>query len=88
MFAALGTCFCNDLYREASKRNITVQDVDVEVTGTFGSHGEPAHDVTYHVKVRADASQTAVDDVIRATDSLTEIQNTLRPGCAVRLIIG
>ena len=36
-FATLATCFCNDLYREAAKRNIAVQDVEVEVTGTFGT---------------------------------------------------
>jgi uncharacterized OsmC-like protein len=88
LFAALGTCFCNDLYREASKRNIAVQDVKVEVTGTFGNLGEPARDISYRVQVRADASQAAIDDLIRATDSLTEIQNTIRTGCAVRLMLG
>jgi organic hydroperoxide reductase OsmC/OhrA len=27
LFAALATCFCNDLYREAAKRSIEVQDM-------------------------------------------------------------
>ena len=36
LFAALATCFCNDLYREAAKRGLEVHDVKVEVTGTFG----------------------------------------------------
>jgi uncharacterized OsmC-like protein len=36
LFAALATCFCNDLYREAAKHGIEVQEVKVEVTGTFG----------------------------------------------------
>jgi len=40
LFAAFATCCCNDLYREASKRNIATQDVEVEVTGTFGNPGE------------------------------------------------
>jgi organic hydroperoxide reductase OsmC/OhrA len=88
MFAALATCFCNDLYREASKRNVAVQDVEIEVTGTFGNPGEPARDISYRVQVCADASQAAIDDLIRATDSVTEIQNTLRAGCAVRLVLG
>ena len=85
MFAALATCFCNDLYRDAGKRDIEVQSVDVEVTGTFGDRGEPARDITYRVLVHADVPQTEIDDLIRATDSVTEIQNTLRAGCAVRL---
>jgi organic hydroperoxide reductase OsmC/OhrA len=86
LFAALATCFCNDLYREAAKRGIEVQDVGVEVTGTFGNPGEPARDISYRVQVRADAPQAAIDDLVRATDSVAEIQNTLRAGCAVRLV--
>ena len=86
LFAALATCFCNDLFREASKRNIAVQDVEVEVTGRFGDPGEPASDISYRVQVHAAAPQAVVDDLIRATDAVTEIQNTLRGGCAVRLI--
>jgi len=85
LFAALATCFCNDLYREAAKRGIEVQDVNVEVTGTFGNPGEPAKNITYRVRVDADAPQKTIDDLIRTTDTLTEIQNTLRAGCAVRL---
>ena len=45
LFAALATCFCNDLYREVAKRGIAVQDIEVEVTGTFGNAGEPARDI-------------------------------------------
>jgi len=85
LFAALATCFCNDFYREAAKRGIDVQDVKVEVTGTFGNPGEPARDISYSVQVQADAPQATIDDLIRATDNVTEIQNTLRAGCAVRL---
>lgn len=87
LFAALATCFCNDLHREASKRNISVHDVKVDVSGTFGGPGDPARDVVYRVQVQADASQATIDELIRATDSLTEIQNTLRSGCAVRLLL-
>ena len=85
LFAALATCFCNDLYREAEKRGIGVHGVEVEVTGAFGNPGEPARDIRYRVQVHADAPKTAMDDLIRATDSVTEIQNTLRAGCDVRL---
>lgn len=88
LFSAIATCFCNDLYREAAKRGIDVQDVKVEVTGTFGNPGEPARDIIYSVEVHANASPAAIDDLIRATDSVTEIQNTLRAGCEVRLVSG
>lgn len=85
LFAALATCFCNDLYREAAKRGIEVQDVNVEVMGTFENPGEPAKNITYRARVDADAPQATIDDLIRTTDTVTEIQNTLRAGCAVRL---
>ena len=88
LFAAIATCFCNDLYREAAKRSIDVEEVRVEVTGMFGNPGEAARDINYRVEVRANASQATIDDLIRATDSVTEIQNTLRAGCEVRLISG
>jgi organic hydroperoxide reductase OsmC/OhrA len=87
LFAALATCFCNDVHREASKRSIVVEDVAVEVMGTFGKPGEPARDITYRVQARADAPQAALDELVRATDAVTEIQNTLRAGCAVRLVL-
>jgi len=85
LFAALATCFCNDLYREAAKRGIEVHGLEVDVTGTFGSPGEPARDITYRVQLQADAPPAEIDELIRATDLVTEIQNTLRAGCAVRL---
>ena len=85
LFAALATCFCNDLYREAAKRGIEVRDVNVEVTGTFGNPGEPEKNITYRVRVNAGVPQDTIDDLIRTTDTVTEIQNTLRAGCAVRL---
>ena len=85
LFAALATCFCNDLYREAARRNIAIHRVDVEVTGTFGGPGEPARDITYRVQVEGDASRHEIDELVRATDALTEVQNTLRSGCDVRL---
>jgi organic hydroperoxide reductase OsmC/OhrA len=87
LVAALATRFCNDLYREAAKRGIDVQDVKVEVTGTFGNPGETARDISCRVQVRADVPQATIDELIRATDALTEIQNTVRAGCAVRLIM-
>jgi organic hydroperoxide reductase OsmC/OhrA len=47
LFPALATCNCNDIYREAARRDIQVSLVEVEVTGDFGGPGEPARNVTY-----------------------------------------
>ena len=85
LFLALATCYCNDIYREAAKRGIKVERVEVQVAGEFGAEGEPAKNVTYQAKVTAQASEEAVRELMKYTDQVAEIQNTLRVGTPVRL---
>ncbi|MBS1199314.1 MAG: OsmC family peroxiredoxin [Proteobacteria bacterium] len=33
LFLALATCYCNDIYREAAKRGLKVEQIEVEVEG-------------------------------------------------------
>ena len=80
LFLALATCYCNDLYREAAKRNIKVERVEVNVEGEFGAEGEPASNVTYHARVHANASEDEIRELMKFTDAVAEIQNTLRVG--------
>lgn len=85
LFLALATCYCNDIYREAGKRGISVHIVEVHVEGEFGAAGEPAKNVVYHAKVTADASEEDILALMRDTDRVAEIQNTLRIGTPVQL---
>jgi uncharacterized OsmC-like protein len=78
LFLSLAVCYTNDIYREASKMNIRVEMVEVEVSGDFGSEGEPANNITYNVKVTANADEKAINELIYQTDKKAEIQNTLR----------
>jgi uncharacterized OsmC-like protein len=78
LFLALASCYCNDIYREAAKRNIKVERVDVTVEGDFGAEGEPAKNVTYHAKVFSPASEDEIRELMKFTDTVAEIQNTLR----------
>jgi uncharacterized OsmC-like protein len=87
LFAALATCYCNDIYREAKKRGIRVSRVRVDVDGEFGGEGEMARNVTYGVSIDADASREAIDDLLRHTDTVAEIQKSLRNGVPVSLLI-
>ena len=86
LFLALASCYCNDIYREAAKRNIKVERVEVEVNGDFGGEGDPATNVTYRAKVHADASEDEIREMMKFTDTVAEIQNTLRNGTPVVLI--
>src|ERR1700757_2301585 len=83
LFLALATCYCNDLYREAGKRGIEIEQVQVEVSGEFGGEGEAARNVSYRAQVEARAPREQVLDLMRHTDSVAEIQNTLRQSSPV-----
>ena len=85
LFLALATCYCNDLYREATKRGVSVERIEVEVAGEFGAEGEPARNVTYGAKVWAHAPDQSMRDLMLHTDRVAEIQNTLRTGTAITL---
>lgn len=86
LFLALATCFCNDLYREATKRNMKIDSVEVKVSGEFGGEGEPAKNISYKVKIEAkEHSDVQINDLITFVDNIAEIHNTLRQGITVEL---
>jgi len=85
LFLALATCYCNDIYREARKRGIEVEGVEVDVTGHFGNEGEPASEISYSAAVSAKAPREMILDLMRHTDSVAEIHNTLRHSSSVVL---
>src|SRR6201994_1043282 len=78
LFLALATCYCNDLYREGRKRGIEMSKVEVDVSGEVGAEGAPAKNIRYRASVDAKAPREAILDLMRHTDTVTEIQNTLR----------
>lgn len=86
LFLSLATCFCNDLYREAAKRNMILDEVEVNVTGEFGREGEPGFNIVYTAAVHAsNSSQQQIHELIRHVDHVAEVHNTLRKGVSVTL---
>jgi uncharacterized OsmC-like protein len=85
LFLALATCYCNDIYREARKRGIEVEHVQVEVTGEFGAEGEGAREIRYRASVDAKAPREGILELMRHTDSVAEIHNTVRRSAPVVL---
>jgi uncharacterized OsmC-like protein len=83
---ALATCFCNDIYREAKKKNISVTKVIVEASAEFSAAGEPGYNIQYTAKLEGDASDEELLELIRHTDKVAEVQNTLRSGVKVSLL--
>ena len=85
LFLSLGSCFCNDIFREAAELGIEVNTVEVYVEGEFGGKGEPTTLINYDVKISAEASENQITKLLQYTDSVAEIQNTLRIGIPVTL---
>ena len=82
---ALATCYCNDLYREAKKHGIELDRVEVEVEAMFGAEGAAAEQLAYRARVSAKASRERIIELMRHTDTVAEIQNTIRRPCPVVL---
>ena len=85
LMAALATCMCNDLFREAGRLGITIRDVEVEARGEFPAVGAAGEGIRYRVKISGDADDAALRDLVQHTDTVAEIQNTVRNAIAVRL---
>jgi organic hydroperoxide reductase OsmC/OhrA len=86
LFLALATCYCNDIYREAAKRGIKVERVEVTVEGEFEAEGEPGRNFRYRARVAAQASRDEILALMQSTDGIAEIHKTLRNGIPVELV--
>lgn len=86
LLLSLATCFCNDIFREANKRKILVDAVEVECRGDFEADGEPGSNFQYKASVISNASSAEIEDLINYTDEIAEIHNTLRKGLNITLV--
>jgi uncharacterized OsmC-like protein len=85
LLLALGACFSNDIFREASKKGIAVKDVRVQVSADWDGDPVVAQNVTMSVEVDAEADENTVRELVEHTNNVAEIPNTLRVGREVRL---
>lgn len=86
LMLALATCYCNDLYREAARLGLQLDAVKVEASADFDGIGLAASRVSYSATVTSPASADAIARLLRETDAVAEVHNTLRQGVDVRLI--
>ena len=85
MLLAIGGCYSNDIFREAAKRGIEVQHVDIRVTADWAGDPVRAQNVAFSVVVEARASEQDILDLIHHTDDVAEIPNSLRFGTEIKL---
>ena len=82
---ALATCYCNDLYREAERLRIPIERAQVEATAEFPGVGLAATNIRYRAVVRSSASAEAIALLLRETDAVAEVHNTVRAGVPCRV---
>jgi len=85
LMLALATCYCNDVYREAERLQIAVNSVEVEASADFPGPGLAATNIRYTARILSTATDDVIDDLLRHTDAVAEVHNTLRSGVPVLL---
>jgi uncharacterized OsmC-like protein len=86
LLLALGACYTNDIYREAARIGLTVRAVSVEIRCEWSGRPVRAQNVTFSPTVEAEATREQILDLIRLTDEVAEVHNSLRLGTAVALV--
>jgi uncharacterized OsmC-like protein len=86
LLLAIGGCYSNDIFREASKRGLNVRGVHVKVSAEWGGEPIRAQNVSFAVEVQAEASEEDILSLIHHTDKVAEIPNSLRLGTELKLV--
>jgi organic hydroperoxide reductase OsmC/OhrA len=87
LMLALATCYCNDLYREAARLKLNLDSVEVEATAVFDGVGLAARDIRYRAQVRSPATREEIERLLRETDAVAEVHNTVRQGTPVTFVL-
>ena len=85
LLLAIGGCYSNDLFREAAKRDLVINNVQVTVSADWAGDPLLAQNVSFSVTVEGHATEQEILDLIRHTDRVAEIPNSLRLGTEVKI---
>jgi uncharacterized OsmC-like protein len=88
LFLALATCFCNDIYRDATRMSLRISGVEVVVRAEFSIEGEPGSYLQFRANVRADASPEQIEALLAQTNKAAGTHNTLRNGVMATIMQG
>lgn len=85
LLLAIGGCYSNDVFREAQKRGVSVKSLQVTVRADWGGDPVRAQNVSFAVAVEADGTEAEILDLMKHTDRVAEVPNSLRWGAEVKL---
>jgi uncharacterized OsmC-like protein len=83
LMLALATCYCNDLYREAQRLGVPIDGAHVQASGEFAAVGLAASDIRYTASISSSACADDIARLLRETDAVAEVHNTIRAGVPV-----
>ncbi|MFM7321906.1 MAG: OsmC family protein [Armatimonadota bacterium] len=86
LMLALATCYCNDLYRGAARLGIPLDGATVEASAVFPGVGLAATDIRYRATLQSAADGSTLERLLRETDAVAEVHNTVRSGVPVVLV--
>lgn len=86
LMLALATCYCNDLYREATRLGMVLRAVEVQASADFAGRGLGATNIRYKARIDTDEPHERVLQLLRETDAVAEVNNTLRSANDVALV--
>jgi len=82
---AVAACISNDLYREAARLGVSLRRVRVVASSEYGGSPVVSSPIDYDVELEGDAPEEQLAELLRQTDQIAEIPNSLRRGTSVRL---
>jgi len=83
--AGVGDLLLQRPLQEAARLGIAMQSVEVSAGSDFEGVGLAARNIRYQARVVSSASDADVARLLRETDTVAEIHNTLRAGASVAL---
>jgi putative redox protein len=86
LLLAVGACYANDVFREATSREIDVVGIRVIVECDWAGEPVRARNIQLSTRVEADATEAEIIELIQHVDRIAEVHNTLRDGADVELI--
>jgi uncharacterized OsmC-like protein len=85
LYLAVAGCISNDLFREAMRIGIRLDNVVVRVSGDFSGDPAVSTDIQYEVEISGDAGERSLRELVEHVDRIAEIPNSLRGGTRVVL---
>src|SRR6476469_8138167 len=79
LHVAIAGCVLNDLYREATSRNVRLDGVRVTASGEFDDDWAP-RGISYSVELDTTASPAEVARLLAAVDEVAEVPRAVRHG--------